>query len=168
MAGIAKILEDLYNSDLRNDCTGFFKGLAKRLGLPGYDHLGGGAILEKIADPGSGWEKLGVGSTAGAMAAAKASEGYLVVALLKAADHDPHRKNKRTGQIEIRPYTHGHISIVIPGPLEEGYPLVVSGSLIPDGRSDGSKAVLGVWRRVDAPKVQYYVWPSKFPILLDR
>src|SRR5208337_4207884 len=114
MADIAKILKELYDSKLKNDCSGFFKGLLKRLGLTGYDNLKADSIIEKIADPASGWEKLGVGSTDGAKAAATAGEGYLVVALLKAVDHDPHRKNKETGKVEIRPYTHGHLSIVIP------------------------------------------------------
>jgi hypothetical protein len=167
MASVAKILKDLYASK-GNDCSGFFKGLAQQLGLVGYDNLLADPIIEKIADPSSGWEKLGVGSTDGAKAAASASEGYLVVALLKAADHDPHRKNKRTGEVEIRPYTHGHLAIVIPGPLKEGYPLVVCGSIVSDGQSDGSKAVLGVWRRVDAPNVQYYRWPTKFPVLIGK
>jgi len=168
MPEIAKVLQELYDSKLKNDCSGFFKGLAKRLGLSGYDNLVADAIIEKIADPATGWESLGTGSTDGAKAAASAGEGYLVIALLKAADHDPHRKNKKTGEIEIRPYTHGHLSIVIPGTLKEGYPLVVSGSIVHDGQSDGSKSVLGVWRRVDAANVEYYRWPTKFPILLVK
>ncbi len=168
MADIAKILKDLYDSKLKNDCSGFFKGLAQQLGLTGYDHLNADLIVAKISDPAGGWEKLGEGVTDGATAAASAAEGYLVVALLKAADHDPHRKNKKTGEVEVRPYTHGHLSIVIPGPLKEGYPQVVSGSIVADGQSDGSKTVLGVWRRIDAPHVKYYRWPTKFPVLLTK
>jgi hypothetical protein len=165
MAEISKILKDLYIAN-GNDCSGFFKGLAQQLGLHGYDGLLADAIIAKIADPNGGWEKLGSGSDDGSTAAQSAAQGYLVIALLKAADHDARRTNKKTGVVEIRPYTHGHLAVVIPGPLKEGYPLVVCGSIVQDGKSDGSKAVLGVWRRVDAPKVQYYRWPTKFPILL--
>jgi hypothetical protein len=167
MADIAKILKEVYDAK-QNDCSGFFKALAQRLGLAGYDNLKADPIIDKIADPANGWEKLGAGATDGQEAAAKAGEGYLVVALLKAADHDPNRKDKKTGKVVYQPYTHGHLAIIIPGPLKEGYPLVVSGSIVTDGKSDGSKAVLGVWRRMDAPNVQYYRWPTKFPILLSN
>ena len=98
--------------------------------------------------------KIGSGTEGGNQAAQLAGQGYLVVALLKAADHYPFKLNKETGKYDIpHPYHHGHLAIVLPGRTKDGYPYVISGSIVADGQSDGSKSVRGVWRGIDAPNV---------------
>ena len=42
----------------------------------------------------------------------------------------------------------------------------IGGSIVSDGQSDGSKAVRGVWRGIDAPNVQYYRTPDSYPLLV--
>ena len=55
---------------------------------------------------------------------------------------------------------------MLPGPTKDGYPYVISGSTVADGQSDGTKAVRGVWRGIDAPNVQYYRTTGKYPALI--
>jgi hypothetical protein len=166
MATVAPFLKELYSdSSLRTNCSGFFKAVARKLDLPLPD-VQADPLIEQISNDGAHWIPLGKGTDAGTQAAAYAGQGYLVVALLKAAEHLPFKLNKTTGKYDIpHPYHHGHLSIVLPGGTKDGYPYVISGSIVADGQSDGSKAVKGVWRGVDAPNVQYYRSSEKYPLL---
>jgi hypothetical protein len=97
-----------------------------------------------------------VGAEDGQKAANEAAKGYLVVAVLKGADHSDHREA-------------GHVAIVLPPPTLDRYPYVIcSGGKA--GTSDGSKAVYtpkvgGVWTQVDAAHVKYYETKTTFPQL---
>jgi hypothetical protein len=184
MAKVPKVLKTLYDDpDLQNNCSGFFKAVVQKLGIPMPD-LTADKLIDTITDPSSQWVEIakpkpdGTGpvdptvSQKGGPDAAKAADyagqGYLVVALLKAKEHYPFRFNKVTKKYDIsHPYSHGHMAIVLAGALDAyGYPYLVSGSIVDDGKSDGSKSVRGVWRGIDAPNVHYYYWPTKFPDLL--
>lgn len=170
MAKAAAVLSKLYEDPtLRNNCSGFVKEatwkVAGRTLLP---DLPADKLIEEITTSSQNWKPLGKGPAAGEQAATFAAQGYLVVALLKAADHYPFKYNKITKQYDIRhPYSHGHISIVLAGATRNGFPYVISGSLIQAGQSSGEKSVLGVWREIDAPNVQYYRSAEKYPVLLQ-
>ncbi|HEX5269486.1 MAG TPA: hypothetical protein VFW33_03315, partial [Gemmataceae bacterium] len=115
MATVAPFLADLYNdASLRSNCSGFFKAVAKKLGLQVPD-VTADALIDSISAGGTQWIKIGQGSDSGSQAATFAGQGYLVVALLKAADHLPFKLNKATGKYDIsHPYHHGHMAIVLP------------------------------------------------------
>jgi hypothetical protein len=158
MADVPKVLKTLYDDEsLQNDCSGFFKAVAAKLGVP-VPKLTADGLIDYISDPAkTDWIEIGKGADAGTKAAGFAKQGYLVVALLKAGEHKPFKLNPKTKKYDIpHPYHHGHLSIVLGSVDEDGYPYVVSGSIVPDGKSDGSKSVHGVWRGVDAPNVHYY------------
>jgi hypothetical protein len=55
---------------------------------------------------------------------------------------------------------------VLPKVDKGGYPYLISGSIIADGKSDGSKSVKGVWMGVDAVNVEYYRTNSIYPELV--
>jgi len=167
LANAPKILTDLYSdTSLRNNCSGYFKAVGKKLGVTLPD-IQADPLIEQISSGSPGWVKIGSGTEGGNQAAQLAGQGYLVVALLKAADHYPFKLNKDTGKYDIpHPYHHGHLAIVLPGATKDGYPYVISGSIVADGQSDGSKSVRGVWRGIDAPNVQYYRTTDKYPSLV--
>ncbi|GDY10303.1 hypothetical protein LBMAG52_37910 [Planctomycetia bacterium] len=115
-------------------------------------------LINNITVSGSVWIKIGEGTTSGSQAAQFAAQGYLVVALLKAQDHQPHKDGT--------PYHHGHLAIVLPDiPPAGSFPYVVSGSIVAEGQSDGSKRVRGVWRGIDAPNVKYYRTAKTYDLL---
>jgi hypothetical protein len=166
MGTVAPVLKELYADDkLRSDCSGFFKALVNSKLQMNMPDLPADGLIQYITDTGTMWVKIGSGTEKAADAANYAAQGYLVVALLKAADHQPHKDGT--------PYTHGHLSIVLPDtPPAGGYPLLISGSIVADGQSDGSKAVYqqgigrSVWRRIDAPNVEYYRTTRSFDLLV--
>ncbi|HQR05875.1 MAG TPA: hypothetical protein PLN21_03580 [Gemmatales bacterium] len=158
MPFVPKFIQDLFlKSDLRTNCSGLFKEVAK--GLPGFSvpNLTANELIEEITNE-KQWKKIGQGEKFGPQAALHASEGYLVVAVLRAADHKQAKLNPKTHNYDI-PYTyeHGHIAIVLSEAVK-GYPYVISGSKVPIAQSGGSKIVTVdvVWRKVDAPNVTYY------------
>jgi hypothetical protein len=156
MASVAPVLKELFDKDnLRNDCSGFFKALVNdklKMGMPNFQ---ADPLIDQIV---ATWIKIPGAHNPGADAARFAAQGYLVVALLKAADHQPHKDGTK--------YTHGHLSIVLPdAPPPDGFPYVIGGSTVADGQSNGSKRVRGVWRGVDAPNVAYYRTREVFPQL---
>jgi hypothetical protein len=169
MPKVAKFLTELYgDASLRNNCSGFFKAVAKKVGLQMSD-LPADALINEISASGNEWIKIGQGSEASGQAVQFASQGYLVVALLKAADHCPFKLNPKTKKYDIpHPYSHGHLAIVLPGGTSNGYPYVICGSIVAAGQSDGSKSVKGVWRGIDAPNVKYYRSANKYPLLTSE
>lgn len=162
-----KDLQEVYKLK-SNDCSGFLKEAGRVLELPPglVPDKNADGIIDSISNGSGGWINLGQGSGVAGQAIAAAKQGYLVVALLKAADHLPFRLNRKTGKYDIpHPYSHGHVAIVLPYFGRESYPLVVCGSIAVDGKSPGDKAVRGVWRGVDAPNVSYYRSPGVVPKL---
>ncbi|MFO0959728.1 MAG: hypothetical protein U0800_20205 [Isosphaeraceae bacterium] len=159
MPTVAPVLKELFDkAELRNNCSGFFKALVNDKLKMAMPNLQADGLIEYVTVAGGTWIKVGNGAAAGRQAAEYAAQGYLVVALLKACDHQPHKDGS--------PYTHGHLAIVLPdSPPADGYPYLIGGSIVVDGRSDGSKRVRGVWRGIDAPNVQYYRSANTYDLL---
>lgn len=122
----------------KNNCSGFVKAVAKKLGIP-ISHTGNAdAIVDELS---GAWSEV----STGAEAALKAAAGSLVVVGLKGADHKPARAN-------------GHVAIVVSGALYRNkYPLCWGGS-IGGAQSAGTKSVGEIWNRSDRDSVKYYVY----------
>lgn len=139
-----QFLSGIYAGTDPSYCNQFLIEVARQLGIKG------GAVPEDLANNiidyisvhSEYWMKIGEGAKDGQNAAKYANDGYLVVAILKGKDHTDHRTN-------------GHVAIVLPPPMLGDYPRVICAGSVA-GRSDGSKAVRGVWKGVDAPNVKYY------------
>jgi len=157
-------LTSLYNaSSSVTNCSGFLVEVTAALGVePGSVPAGQGGGADKIIDYITThsliWEGIGSGIADAGTAAKYAGEGYLVVALLKAADH-------------TSPHTSGHVAFVLPPPLLAGYPRLVCGSNA-GNTSNGNRSVYvqghrdqSVWGPSDAPKVKYYKTKDKVPDL---
>lgn len=121
----------------RNNCSGFVKSVAQKLGvsLPAVNADG---IVDAIS---KSWLKIGTG----AEAANKAATGFFVLAGLKSMDHS-------------RKASQGHVVVVIGGPLYRGkYPKCWGGST-GAAQSNGNKSVGEVWNTVDRDRVAYYMY----------
>ncbi len=125
----------------KDNCSGFVKSVATKLGVP----LPATADADGIADEVSAsWSKL----KSGADAARAASTGNFVIAVLKGADHHPARH-------------HGHVGVVVAGTLYRGlYPMLWCGSLGGQAQSQGDKSVGEVWARADRDSVEYYEYKT--------
>ncbi|MCQ8895728.1 hypothetical protein NQT62_04630 [Limnobacter humi] len=122
----------------RNNCSGFVKAVAKRLGIPLPDTATADGIAAAVE---SNWTKV----ESGAEAARLAYAGQFVLAVLKAKDHQPKRSN-------------GHVAIVVYGDLyRHRYPKVWGGS-IGAAQSRGDKSVGEVWNNVDRDQVGYFAY----------
>ena len=131
---------------LQSNCSGFLKQVAKEQGIT----LEGRAndIIEFIK---THWELV----PTAALAAQAAADGSFVIALLSGPEHADHRD-------------HGHVAVVLPGPLQVrgsgetggAYPLVwCAGGK--GGKSDGTKTVGDVWMACDRNNVKYYKYVPK-------
>jgi cell wall-associated NlpC family hydrolase len=122
---------DLYS----DDCSGFIRAVARELG---YTLTGNADDL--VSELERRWTTIDR-----AQAIEAAAAGTLVIVGLKAADHNPPRR-------------HGHIAVVVDGPLYHGkYPRVWCGSIGGSaGQSEGNKSVGEVWRRTDRDNVSYF------------
>jgi hypothetical protein len=130
--------EFLKGTKNKNNCSGFVKSVAKRLGIPVPETANADGIVDAIR---KSWKKL----DSGVDAAKQAAAGYFVIAGLKAADHKPERNN-------------GHVAIVVTGTLyREKYPVVWGGS-IGGAQSKGDKSVGEVWNNKDRDSVVYYAY----------
>ena len=115
------------------DCSGFVKSVAHKFGVD----LTGQAddIVDQISQP--GWTKLADGKAA----KASADAGWLVVAGLKSANHNPPRNN-------------GHVVIVVAGPLaNDKYPSGYWGTLGGVGRKNTT--INYAWREADRDNLLY-------------
>jgi len=122
----------------KNNCSGFVKAVAKKLGIPLSPTANADGIVTEIA---GSWSEL----SSGAEAAQKAAAGSLVIVGLKSADHKPARAN-------------GHVAIVVSGALYRNkYPLCWGGS-IGGAQSAGTKSVGEIWNRSDRDSVRYFVY----------
>lgn len=120
----------------RDNCSGFVKAVAKKLGIPLPETANADGIIDHIS---LSWNKL----ESGAEAARQASTGAFVLVGLKSDRHNIARKN-------------GHVAIVFGGKLyKEKYPVVWCGST-GGAQSRGDKSVGEVWNNKDRDNVVYY------------
>jgi hypothetical protein len=124
----------------KNNCSGFVKAVAKRLGIPLPETTNADGIADAVS---KSWTAV----ASGAEAARLASAGSFVLVVLKAADHTPARNN-------------GHVAIVVSGELyRKQYPVVWGGS-IGSAQSKGDKSVGEVWNKSDRDNVSYYAYAT--------
>ena len=122
----------------KGDCSGFAKAVAQELGVPLVGDAN--AIADLLAAPRDGWVRLGGGA-----AAAAAAANQLVIAGLR-------------GNLQEHPSAHGHVVVVIPGPLARGaYPMAWWGSL--GGNPGQDKTINWAWTAADRDKVVYAAHP---------
>lgn len=164
--------KDVNGKALADNCSGFVKETMKHFRISFADG-NADAVIDQIANDTSTWTYLGKGAEGGPTAADAAGKGYLVLAVLKAADHLQFAQDKKTGEWNIPNHrNNGHVSVVLPKTDKNGYPYLISGSIVDAGKSDGSKSVRGVWRGVDAVNVEYYrsnvVYPELVPVSFGK
>lgn len=124
----------------KDNCSGFVKAVAKKLGIPLPETVNADGIITSIS---GSWQKV----SSGADAAQEAATGAFVIVGLKAADHTPARNN-------------GHVAIVVSGKLyKQKYPVVWGGST-GGAQSQGDKSVGEVWNKSDRDNVVYYKYSS--------
>lgn len=124
----------------RDNCSGFVKAVAKKLGVPLGETLNADGLVDAIS---SSWTKLASGKDA----ATEAGLGKFVVAGMRAKDHAPSRN-------------HGHVVVIVSGDLyRDKYPKCWGGSL-GSAQSRGTKSVGEVWNRADRDNVGYWVYGS--------
>lgn len=124
----------------KDNCSGFVKAVAKKLGIPLPETANADGIASEVA---KSWTQ----ASSGTEAARLAGTGSFVLVVLKAADHTPPRNN-------------GHVAIVVSGALyRERYPAVWGGS-IGSAQSRGDKSVGEVWNRSDRDNVSYYAYAT--------
>ena len=124
----------------KNNCSGFVKAVAKKLGIP-LPPVQADGIIDSIE---ISWAKVNTG----AEAAKKVAAGFFVLAGLKSNDHA-----KKVSQ--------GHVVIVINGPLYRiKYPMCWGGST-GTAQSKGNKSVGEVWNTTDRDNVVYYVYKQQ-------
>ncbi len=116
-----------------DDCSGFVRAVAGRLGLPMQGNAND--IVDTIQAP--NWLRLADGPDA----ARKASDGLFVVAGLKGGD-------------QSKPQPHGHVVIVVAGMLDRGrYPVAYWGSL--GGVGAKARTINWAWLAADRDRVVY-------------
>jgi len=122
----------------KNNCSGFVKEVARKLGVPLPHTANADGIVDHLA---ANWAEV----ADGAEAARQAGTGKLVLVGLKASDHTPARNN-------------GHVAVVVSGDLYRSkYPKVWGGST-GSAQSQGTKSVGEVWNRSDRDNVTYYAY----------
>jgi hypothetical protein len=116
------------------DCSGFVRAVSSELQVP--LHGLADEIVDTIRD-GNGWRPL----PNGVAAAHSAAAGKFVVGGLK-------------GSEQTRPDPHGHVVVVVAGPLaRDAYPSAYWGRLGGGGAED--KTVNWAWRAEDRDRVSY-------------
>jgi hypothetical protein len=116
------------------DCSGFARAVANAVGVPLVGLAN--AIVDTLR-AGGDWTALPDGPTAAASAAA----GKLVIAGLK-------------GSEQTNPDPHGHVVVVVAGPLAQGkYPSAYWGRLGGGGQED--ETINYAWRAGDRDRVTY-------------
>lgn len=134
----------------KSDCSAFARAVAASLGV----RLTGDAdaIASHVATS-SDWANL----QGGPAAATAASEGYLVLAVLKGAEHAP-------------PKTNGHVAVVVGQPLAHGkYPTAYWGTL--GGIGAKQQTLNYAWTKADRDSVTYAKYSVRLhdgePLLKD-
>src|SRR5688572_8820548 len=122
----------------KNNCSGFVKAVAKKLGIPISHTANADGIVAELA---GAWSEV----STGAEAAQKAAAGSLVIVGSKGADHKPAR-------------TSGNWGIMVSGALcRRKYPRCRGGS-IGGAQSAGTRSVGESWNRNDRDSVRYFVY----------
>jgi hypothetical protein len=122
----------------KNNCSGFVKAVAKKLGIPLPETANADGIVDVIEKD---WKRIGSGKEAAQLAAT----GTFVLVVLKGSQQKPAAHN-------------GHVAIVVSGKLyRDKYPAVWGGS-IGGAQSQGNKSVGEVWSRNDRDSVAYYAY----------
>ena len=130
-----------------NDCSGFARACAAALSVP----------LQGLADQiyqtiigGNGWTV-----TTGAAGAQQASMGHFTLGALM-------------GSMQAHPNAHGHVVVVVQGPLNRGsYPTAAWGALngTPSGSTPGANGIFNTtnyaWNLNDLPNVVWAVYNTK-------
>ena len=119
-----------------NDCSGFARAVAAQIGVT----LTGNADAIVDAIGGNGWTQL----KDGAEAKSKAEQGWLVIAGLKGKDQSP-------------PVVHGHVAVVVSGPLAHGQPTAYWGRL--GGSGSKNRTINYAWKAADLPNVRFAARP---------
>ena len=125
----------------KSDCSGFVKAVSSALGVTTFQpDDNADSIMDKLRS--GDWTALEVGN--GLMAKTQADAGVLVVAGLKGAE-------------QVQPDPHGHVVVVVAGPLDAAhgqYPTGYWGRL----GSVGAKATSlnFAWRAGDRDQVGYF------------
>ena len=120
------------------DCSGFARAVAEALGVA----LAGDAnqIADTMRAGADGWRPLADG-----VAAAAAAADQLVIGGLR-------------GDAQAKPDPHGHVVVVVPGPLNRGrYPSAYWGSL--GGIPAEDQTINFAWTEQDRDKVAYAAHP---------
>lgn len=123
-SSVRELCEELLDAHA-GDPSGFVRAVSQRLNID----LSGMAndIVDQMQQKDKGWEVLPDGATA----AEKAASGYLVLAGLR-------------GDTQKNPDPHGHLAIVVSGPLAQGkYPTAYWSSL--EGGSGKGKTINWAW-----------------------
>jgi len=122
----------------KSDCSGFAKAVAQRVGI---DLSGDADAIVDTIRAGTPWNPL----KDGVEAARTAEDKALVIGGLKSSELTP-------------PRAHGHVVIVVPGPLASGlYPTAWWGTL--GGIGEKSKTVNFAFRQEDRDRVHYAYRP---------
>lgn len=130
----------------RNNCSGFVKSVAKKIGASLPDQQADG-LIKYMKDH---WTLVKSGSDA----RTKAVSGTLVVAGLKSDEQKSHPLQ-------------GHVAVVAGGPLyREKYPICWGGST-GSAQSKGTKSIGEVFAVADRDKVAYYT-PNTAPQIVRR
>lgn len=125
----------------RDNCSGFVKAVAKKLGIKLKETANADEIVNEITES---WRPL---NNNGKEAAATAATGTLVIAGLRSKDHKPVRSN-------------GHVVIIVSGALyRDMYPRCWGGST-GNAQSRGDKSVGEVWNRTDRDNVAYFAYAA--------
>ena len=123
----------------KSDCSGFVKAVATALGVETFTpDDNADSIVDKL-NAASDWAALTLGD--GAAAKAKADAGLFVIAGLKGAD-------------QVQPETHGHVVVIVSGPLDRQYPTAYWGQL--GGVGAQATTINWAWRAGDRDRVGYF------------
>jgi hypothetical protein len=121
------------------DCSGFLKAVMRQLEIPYSGNPMADDFYAMLVNGTGGWERLGGGPEA----AARAGAGDLVIGALDGPT--AHQ-------------THGHVVIVVPGPLNRGsYPTAWWGSL--GGTPGKNQTINWAWKADVLPKVLFGAQP---------
>ena len=126
----------------KSDCSGFVKAVCTALGVGTFAAGDNADVIVDKLHAATDWTALTVGD--GATAKAQADAGLLVIAGLKGAD-------------QARPDPHGHVVVVVTGPLDSThgkYPTAYWGKL--GGVGAQAQTINWAWNAGDRDRVGYF------------
>jgi hypothetical protein len=126
----------------KSDCSGFVKAVCAALGIGTFAADDNADMIVGKLHAATDWVALAAGD--GATAKARADAGLLVIAGLKGAD-------------QVQPDPHGHVVVVVTGPLDPShgkYPTGYWGQL--GGVGARAQTINFAWRAGDRDRVGYF------------